>query len=39
MLDRNSPVPLYYQLAEELRLKIESEDIKPGDKLPTPCHK
>lgn len=35
MLDRNSFVPLYYQLADEIQSKIESGEIKPGDKLPS----
>jgi len=35
MLDRNSFVPLYHQLASEILGKIEAGDIKPGDKLPS----
>lgn len=35
MLDRNSYVPLYCQLADEIQNKIESGEIKPGDKLPS----
>ena len=33
MLDRKSPLPLYYQLAEQLKEQIELGQIKPGDKL------
>jgi GntR family transcriptional regulator len=32
-LDKSSPVPLYYQLAELIRLRIESGELKPGDRL------
>lgn len=35
MLDRNSYVPLYCQLADELQAKIEAGEILPGDKLPS----
>jgi GntR family transcriptional regulator len=35
MLDRSSPVPLYFQLAETLRAAIHAGDYQPGDKLPT----
>lgn len=35
MLDRNSFVPLYCQLADEIQRKIECGEIKPGDKLPS----
>jgi len=35
MLDRNNPLPLYYQLAERLKRQIELSEIKPGDKLPS----
>ena len=35
MLDRNSFVPLYCQLADEIQSQIESGKIKPGDKLPS----
>lgn len=33
MLDRNSQTPLYIQLAQLIRQKIESGEIRPGDKL------
>jgi GntR family transcriptional regulator len=34
MLDKQSPVPLYYQLAEMLRERIHSGQLRPGDQLP-----
>jgi GntR family transcriptional regulator len=33
-LDRKSPVPLYYQIKEEIRRLILSGELKPGDKIP-----
>ncbi|HEX5147165.1 MAG TPA: GntR family transcriptional regulator, partial [Conexibacter sp.] len=33
-LDRRSPVPLYYQLQEVLKQRIEAGDWGPGDALP-----
>lgn len=33
MIDRNSSVPMYVQLAEEIRRQIENNIILPGDKL------
>lgn len=35
MIDRNSPVPLYYQLYTILLTDIKSSAFKPGDMLPT----
>lgn len=35
MLDRSSPVPLYFQLRSVLLQQIESGDLKPGDAIPT----
>lgn len=35
MLDRESPVPLYYQIAQELRRRIDVGALAPGDPLPT----
>ncbi len=35
MLNRNSHVPLYIQLADLIRKQIEQGIIKPGDKLPS----
>ncbi len=34
-LDRRSPVPLYYQLSQELERAITSGSLKPGDKIET----
>ncbi len=34
-IERNSPIPLYFQLAETLRAAIESGAYPPGSKLPT----
>lgn len=34
MLDERSPVPLYYQLQEIIRTRIESGDWGPGQQLP-----
>ncbi len=33
-LDKQSPIPLYYQLAEQLREQIESGILPPGTQLP-----
>src|SRR2546429_7973543 len=35
MLDRTSPIPLYYQIAQDLRRQIESGTLAPGAALPT----
>src|SRR5580693_3716913 len=32
-LDRNSPIPLYFQIAENLKQAIEDGALKPGDRL------
>jgi len=34
MLDKHSPIPLYYQLAELIRDQIRQGEWKPGDQLP-----
>lgn len=34
MLDKDSPIPLYYQLVETLRERIRSGELKPGAQLP-----
>lgn len=34
VIDRNSPVPLYYQLKQQME-KIEKGEWKPGDSVPT----
>lgn len=33
VLDRNSPVPLYYQLAQQLERAVQDGVLKPGDRL------
>lgn len=35
MLNHNSPVPLYHQLAERLKRQIEAGEIAQGEKLPS----
>ncbi|BCX02907.1 MAG: GntR family transcriptional regulator [Candidatus Roseilinea sp.] len=35
VIDRNSPVPLYYQLKQQMLEKIEKGEWKPGDSVPT----
>ncbi|HET7626975.1 MAG TPA: GntR family transcriptional regulator [Bacillales bacterium] len=35
MVDKHSPLPIYYQLAEELRRRIEGEELRPGDLIPS----
>jgi GntR family transcriptional regulator len=35
MLDKQSPIPLYYQLQISLQQYIRSENIHPGDRLPS----
>jgi GntR family transcriptional regulator len=32
-LDRNSPIPLYFQIAENLKRAIEEGTLKPGERL------
>jgi multiple sugar transport system substrate-binding protein len=34
-IDKKSPMPIYYQLKEMIKKKIESGEYKPGDRLPT----
>ena len=34
-LNKNSPIPLYYQLAELIRERIQSGALRPGDQLPS----
>src|SRR5687767_2708675 len=33
MLERNSPVPLYYQLAQYIEQAINAGDLAPGDRI------
>ena len=35
LIDRNTPVPLYHQIATYFKGLIESGELAPGDKLPT----
>lgn len=35
IIDRQSPVPLYFQVAEDLRRQIDGGALKPGDAVPT----
>ncbi|WP_026672331.1 GntR family transcriptional regulator [Alkalihalobacterium bogoriense] len=35
MIDKNSPLPIYYQLENKIREMIDSEELKPGDTLPS----
>lgn len=34
MINKNSPIPIYYQLAEHIKQLIEKGDLTPGDSLP-----
>ncbi|WP_066055069.1 GntR family transcriptional regulator [Robertmurraya korlensis] len=34
MINKNSPIPIYYQLEELIKDQIEKGDLKPGDALP-----
>ncbi|MFJ7727914.1 GntR family transcriptional regulator [Neobacillus sp. NPDC097160] len=34
MINKNSPIPLYYQLEEHIKGLIENNDLSPGDALP-----
>lgn len=35
LINRSSPLPLYYQLKELLKAKIESGELKPNERLPS----
>ena len=35
MINRSSPIPLYYQLIEEIKNQIDSGVYEPGDAIPT----
>ncbi|PTM57625.1 GntR family transcriptional regulator [Desmospora activa] len=35
MLDKNSPIPVYYQLEERLKDSIEKRELKEGDMIPS----
>jgi ABC-type glycerol-3-phosphate transport system substrate-binding protein len=34
-IDKNVPIPIYYQLKQMVKRKIEKGEFKPGDRLPT----
>lgn len=34
-LDKRNPIPLYYQLVEQIKEKIQSGELKPGAQLPS----
>ncbi len=35
MIDRNSPIPIYYQLKQLIKRQIQSKALRSGDRLPT----
>lgn len=35
VIDRRSPIPLYYQLSQQLEQAIDRGDLKPGDRIDT----
>src|SRR5690625_4623961 len=35
MIDKNSPLPIYYQLSEQIKRLIQTEQLLPGDLLPS----
>lgn len=35
MIDKNSPIPIYYQLEKNIKAQIEKRLLKPGDLLPS----
>ncbi|SER95518.1 GntR family transcriptional regulator [Salipaludibacillus aurantiacus] len=35
MINKNSPIPIYYQLEEKIKNQIDQGDLKPGDMLPS----
>ena len=35
MINKNSPIPIYFQLIEMIKKSIETGELKPGDSLPT----
>lgn len=35
VIDKNSPLPLYYQLEEHIKQTIQAEELLPGDALPS----
>ncbi|UTR15319.1 GntR family transcriptional regulator [Salipaludibacillus sp. LMS25] len=35
MIDKNSPIPIYYQLEEKIKTQIDQGELQPGDMLPS----
>lgn len=35
MIDKSSPLPIYYQIEEQLKRQIENGELKPNDSLPS----
>src|SRR5699024_385163 len=35
MIDKNSPIPIYYQLEEHIKKLIQDGELTPGDMLPS----
>ncbi|WP_440894722.1 GntR family transcriptional regulator [Amphibacillus sp. Q70] len=35
MIDKQSPIPIYYQLEEMIKKKIQSEELMPGEAIPS----
>lgn len=35
MINRRSPIPIYYQIEEYIKNLIENKDLKPGDMIPS----
>lgn len=35
VIDKSKPIPLYYQIADDIKRRIADDELKPGDKLPT----
>ncbi|MBC8536950.1 UTRA domain-containing protein [Feifania hominis] len=35
IVDKSKPIPLYYQITEDIKQKINNKELNPGDKLPT----
>lgn len=35
MIDKQSPIPIYHQLEEQIKKKIESGEYSPGDSIPS----
>ncbi|WP_243385573.1 GntR family transcriptional regulator [Bacillus kexueae] len=35
MIDKNSPVPIYFQIEEYIKSSIEQNELRPGDMLPS----